>query len=256
MSIATSSPPAHRARRAPTTVRVLVCLPTYNERDNLEAMISALGRVLGRRDRILVIDDGSPDGTGELAERLAEEHEHVEVLHRTCKAGLGPAYLAGFGRALELDAQLVVTMDCDFSHDPRHVPELIAAAMWADVVVGSRAAPGGTDDRPFRRKLISRAGSLYARTMLGLPVRDATAGFKCIRGDVLRRIDLDRVSTKGYAFNIELAYRAVRAGFRIVEHPIAFADRSVGASKMSRTIVFEALLKVPALRAAALIGRL
>jgi dolichol-phosphate mannosyltransferase len=236
-------------------VGVLVCLPTYDERDNLERMIRALGGVLGDRDRVLVIDDCSPDGTGELADRLAEELDFVQVLHRPGKEGLGPAYLAGFGLALELDAELVVMMDCDFSHDPRHVPELVLAARSADVVIGSRSAAGGSDDRPFRRRMISRAGSRYARIVLGLSIRDVTAGFKCMRADALRRIDLDRISTRGYAFNIELAFRAVRAGLRVVERPIAFTDRTAGTSKLNGSIMFEALVKLPALRAAAMARR-
>jgi dolichol-phosphate mannosyltransferase len=237
-------------------IRAVVCLPTYNERDNLEPMLRALALVLGPRDRVLVLDDNSPDGTGDLADRLAQELGCVEVIHRPGKEGLGPAYLAGFQRSLELDAQLVVTMDCDFSHDPQHLPELFAAAERADVVIGSRGTAGASDDRPLRRRLISRAGSLYARVLLGLTVRDATAGFKCVRTDVLRGIDLDHVSSKGYAFNIELAYRAVRAGFAVVESPIAFRDRSVGCSKLDKSILVEALLKVPLLRAASIVGRL
>lgn len=237
-------------------VRALVCLPTYDERDNLAPMVEALGRVLGPRDRVLVIDDCSPDGTGLLADALAARLDYVDVLHRPAKAGLGPAYVAGFRRAIALGARLVLTMDCDFSHDPRHVPQLLRAAEAADVVVGSRAASGGSDDRPFGRRLISRIGSVYARRLLGLRVCDATSGFKCIRVDVLERLDLSRVASKGYAFNIELTYRAVRAGARVVECPIAFTDRTAGASKLDGSIVLEALVKVPALRAAAITGRL
>ncbi|WP_114795134.1 polyprenol monophosphomannose synthase [Gaiella occulta] len=239
-------------------VRALICLPTYNERENIEPMLRALGDALGRDDLVLVIDDNSPDGTGELAERLAASvgRVRVEVLHRRRKEGLGPAYLAGFRRALELGAELVLTMDCDFSHDPHDVPRLIAAAQEADVVLGSRSAAGGIDNRTLGRRLISSGGSLYARTILGLPVRDATAGFKCVRREVLERVALDAIHSKGYAFNIELTYRAHHAGFHVVEQPITFTDRAAGGSKMSWTILLEALRTVPSLRLAALAGRL
>ncbi len=244
------------ARPEKRAVRALVCLPTYNERENIEPMLRALGDVLGPDDLVLVIDDNSPDGTGELAEQLAATLGRVEVLHRQRKEGLGPAYLAGFRRALELGAELVLTMDCDFSHDPHDVPRLIAAAHEADVILGSRSAAGGIDNRTFGRRLISTGGSLYARAILCLPVRDATAGFKCVRREVLERIALDAIRSKGYAFNIELTYRALHAGFRVVERPITFTDRTAGGSKMSRTILLEALRKVPSLRAAAIAGRL
>ncbi len=227
----------------------MVCLPTYNERENLEAMVSALGEVLPDDGRILVIDDNSPDGTGEIADRLAGELDHVDVLHRARKEGLGPAYLDGFRRALELGAELVAEMDCDFSHDPADVPRLVAAAQDADVVLGSRYVPGGgTRNWGLVRRLISRGGSLYAQILLGLPIRDLTGGFKVYRRAVLETIDLDAIDSKGYAFQIEGTYRALRAGFRVVEVPIVFADREVGGSKMSRSIVLEAIWKVPALR--------
>jgi len=227
----------------------VVCLPTYNERENLEAMVSALGGVLPAESRILVIDDNSPDGTGEIADRLAAERDDVEVLHRPRKEGLGPAYLAGFRRALELGADLVLEMDCDFSHDPADVPRLVAAATEADLVLGSRyVAGGGTRDWGRLRRLISRGGSLYAQVLLGVPVRDLTGGFKCYRRAVLEAIDLDAIESKGYAFQIETTYRALRAGFRVAEVPIVFADREVGGSKMSNAIVLEAIWKVPALR--------
>jgi dolichol-phosphate mannosyltransferase len=228
---------------------LVVCLPTYNERENLEAMVSALREVLPDDGRILVIDDNSPDGTGEIADRLAGELDRVEVLHRTRKDGLGPAYLDGFRRALELGADLVVEMDCDFSHDPADVPRLAAAAEDADVVLGSRyVRGGGTRNWGLLRRLISRGGSLYAQILLGLPIRDLTGGFKVYRRAVLETIDLDAIDSKGYAFQIEGTYRALRAGFRVVEVPIVFADREVGGSKMSRSIVLEAIWKVPALR--------
>jgi dolichol-phosphate mannosyltransferase len=228
---------------------LVVCLPTYNERENLEAMVSALGEVLPEDSRILVIDDNSPDGTGEIADRLAGERGDVEVLHRPQKEGLGPAYLAGFRRALELEADLVLEMDCDFSHNPADVPRLVAAADGADVVLGSRYVPGGgTKNWGALRRVVSRGGSLYAQVLLGLRVRDLTGGFKCYRRAVLETIDLDAIKSKGYAFQIETTYRAIRAGFRVAEVPIVFVDRQVGGSKMSNSIVLEAIWKVPALR--------
>ncbi len=227
----------------------MVCLPTYNERENLEAMVSALGEVLPAESRILVVDDNSPDGTGEIADRLAAERGDVEVLHRPKKEGLGPAYLAGFRRAIELGADLVLEMDCDFSHDPADVPRLVAAAGEADLVLGSRYVPGGGTRNWGRiRRLISRGGSLYAQVLLGVSVRDLTGGFKCYRRAVLQTIDLDAIESKGYAFQIETTYRALKAEFRVVEVPIVFADREVGGSKMSNSIVLEAIWKVPALR--------
>ena len=239
-------------------MRVTVCLPTYNERENLEPMVQALSEVLpGHELRILVIDDGSPDGTGELADRLAERHEFVDVLHRPRKEGLGPAYQAGFRRVLSGDAELVLEMDCDFSHDPADVPRLVAAAADADLVLGSRYVAGGRiSNWGAIRRFVSSAGSLYARLLLGVPVRDLTGGFKCYRRAVLETIDLGAISARGYAFQIETTYRTLRAGFRVVEVPIAFVDREAGRSKMSRGIVLEAMWKVPALRAAALGRRL
>jgi dolichol-phosphate mannosyltransferase len=238
-------------------VRATVCLPTYNERENLEPMVRALGGVLGPDGRVLVIDDNSPDGTGQLADRLARELPWVEVLHRTRKEGLGPAYLAGFRHALRTDAELVLEMDCDFSHDPAAVPRLIEGARDADLVLGSRYVPGGSVGNWGRgRRLVSAGGSLYARLLLGVPIRDLTGGFKCYRREVLERIDLDAIRSRGYAFQIETTYRALRAGFRVVEVPIAFVDRAVGGSKMSRAIVLEAVWKVPILRLAALAGQI
>ena len=235
--------------------RATVCLPTYNERENLEPML----RALGEKDvRVLVIDDNSPDGTGKLADRLAAELDYVDVLHRERKDGLGPAYLAGFRRALADGAELVLELDCDFSHDPNDVPRLIAAAEdGVDVVLGSRYVEGGAvRNWGFVRRLVSSGGSLYARVLLGVHVKDLTGGFKCFRRQVLETIDLDAIHSKGYAFQIETTYRALRAGFRVVEIPITFADREVGGSKMSRAIIAEAIWKVPALRVAALFGRL
>jgi dolichol-phosphate mannosyltransferase len=235
-------------------VTAVVCLPTYNERENLEPMLRALG---AHGVRVLVIDDSSPDGTGELADRLAAELDYVDVLHRPRKEGLGPAYLDGFRKALAGGAELVLEMDCDFSHDPRDVPRLIAAANDADVVLGSRYVQGGAiRNWGAARRAISAGGSLYARVLLGVGVRDLTGGFKCYRRAVLESIDLDRVHSRGYAFQIETTYRALRRGFRVVEVPITFVDREVGGSKMSRAIVAEALWKVPVLRLAAVTGRL
>ena len=236
-------------------MQATVCLPTYNERENVEAMVRALGQ---HGVRVLVIDDNSPDGTGEIADRLASELDYVGVLHRERKSGLGPAYLAGFRCALADGAELVLEMDCDFSHDPADVPRLIAAAEdGADLVLGSRYAEGGSIGSwgPIRR-LVSAGGSWYARVVLGTPLRDLTGGFKCYRRKVLETIDLDAITSKGYAVQIETTYRAVRAGFRVVEVPIHFVDREVGGSKMSRAIVAEAVWRVPALRLAALRGRL
>jgi dolichol-phosphate mannosyltransferase len=235
-------------------VHTLVCLPTYNERENLERMVRALGE---QGVSVLVIDDNSPDGTGELADRLAQELDHVEVLHRERKEGLGPAYLAGFRRALAERAELVLEMDCDFSHAPADVRRLIDAAGEADLVLGSRYVAGGSvRNWGLVRRAVSAGGSLYARVLLGAPVRDLTGGFKCYRRAVLETIDLDAISSLGYAFQIETTYRALRAGFRVVEVPIAFVDREQGGSKMSKAIVLEAIWKVPALRLRAALGRL
>jgi dolichol-phosphate mannosyltransferase len=235
----------------PAMLRAVVCLPTYNERENLEPMVRALAAVVDvERDRVLVIDDSSPDGTGTIADRLAGELPWVEVLHRPAKEGLGPAYLAGFRRALELGSELILEIDCDFSHDPADVPRLIAACEGeADVALGSRYVPGGgTMNWGLLRRVVSRAGSFYARAVLGVGVRDLTGGFKCFRRDVLTTLDLERVTARGYAFQIELTYRALLSGFRVQEIPITFSDRTVGGSKMTRRIVLEAMWRVPALR--------
>jgi len=206
---------------------------------------------------VLVIDDNSPDGTGELADRLADELDYVGVLHRERKEGLGPAYLAGFRRALADGAELILEMDCDFSHDPKDVPRLVAAAAEADVVLGSRYVAGGAvGNWGVLRRFVSAGGSWYARMVLGAPVHDLTGGFKCYRRTVLETIDLEAIHSKGYAFQIETTYRALRAGFRVLEIPITFVDREAGGSKMSKAIVAEAIWKVPGLRLAALVGRL
>jgi dolichol-phosphate mannosyltransferase len=231
-------------------MRATVCLPTYNERENLPRMIEALGRVLREGDRVLVIDDNSPDGTGELADALAAEHAFVDVLHREQKEGLGRAYVAGFQRTLAGDAELVLEMDCDFSHDPGDVPRLIEAAeSGADLVLGSRYVAGGsTRNWGLVRRLISRGGSVYTALFLRMGVHDPTGGFKCFRRAVLERLDLDGITPRGYAFQIEMTYRAKQAGFRVVEIPITFVDREVGQSKMSRSVVLEAMWRVPLLR--------
>ena len=235
-------------------MRATVCLPTYNERENLEPMV----RALGERDvSVLVIDDNSPDGTGELADRLAGEHDYVSVLHRPRKEGLGPAYLAGFQRALADGAELILEMDCDFSHNPGDVPRLIEAAAGADLVLGSRYVSGGSvENWGLVRRFVSAGGSLYARLLLGVGVHDLTGGFKCYRRAVLETIDLQAIDSKGYAFQIETTYRALRKSFSVAEVPIRFVDRQEGHSKMSRAIVLEAIWKVPALRLRALLGRL
>ena len=232
-----------------------VCLPTYNERENLEAMLRAL-QPLGVE--VLVIDDNSPDGTGELADRLAAELDFVSVLHRERKQGLGPAYLAGFRRVLAGDADYVLELDCDFSHDPADIPRLLAACeAGADLALGSRYVPGGgTANWGLARRIVSWGGSFYARVILGVSIRDLTGGFKCFRRHVLESLDLDAIESKGYAFQIETTYRVLRKGFTIVEVPIRFVDRTEGESKMTRGIFLEAVRKVPLLRLAALAGRL
>jgi dolichol-phosphate mannosyltransferase len=231
-------------------VRATICVPTYNERANLERLVEALAPHLRAGDRILVIDDGSPDGTGEIADRLAAELPYIDVLHRPVKTGLGPAYLAGFERALASDAELVLEMDCDFSHNPADVPRLIAAAeAGADLVLGSRYVEGGgVTDWGFVRRAISRGASIYTALFLQMGVKDPTGGFKCFRRRVLETLDLDAITASGYTFQIEVTYLARRAGFRIVEVPIVFSDRERGRSKMSRAIVLEAIWRVPLLR--------
>jgi dolichol-phosphate mannosyltransferase len=238
--------------------RAVLCLPTYNEMENLESMIRELAGVLDTsKDRVLVIDDASPDGTGEIADRLAVELSWVSVLHREHKEGIGPAYIAGFRWALAEGAELVLEMDCDFSHTPADVPRLIEAAADADLVLGSRYAPGGgTENWGLVRRFVSRGGCLYAQVLLGMRVRDLTGGFKCFRRSALEAIDLGALSAHGYAFQIETTYRIHRAGLRVKEVPITFVERRAGASKMTGSIVAEAIWKVPLLRLRALIGRL
>jgi len=231
-------------------MRATVCLPTYNELPNLEPMLLALGRVLREGDRVLVIDDNSPDGTGAEADRLAGQLAYVDVLHRERKEGLGPAYIAGFRRVLADGAELVLEMDCDFSHDPNDVPRLIAEAeRGTGLVLGSRYVEGGrVENWGLLRRFVSRGAAVYTALFLHMGVRDPTGGFKCFRREVLDTIDLDAIHSRGYAFQIETTYRAKRAGFTVVEVPITFADREAGHSKMSRAIVLEALWRVPLLR--------
>jgi dolichol-phosphate mannosyltransferase len=233
--------------------RVWVVMPTYNEAANIPGILRAtaaeLERLTDGEYRILVVDDSSPDGTGALAESIAEELGTVEVMHRPVKSGLGHAYLAGFSRALEGNAELVIEMDADFSHDPAHLGDLLGAAASADVVLGSRyVSGGGVQDWGLLRRVISRGGGLYARMVLGVDVQDLTGGFKCIRRQVLEQINLDTVQAEGYVFQIEVTYRALLAGFRVKEIPIVFRDRTTGTSKMSTRIALEAMWAVPRLR--------
>jgi dolichol-phosphate mannosyltransferase len=228
---------------------VWVVLPTYNEADNLEAIVAAVRAVLPAPRRVLVVDDRSPDGTGRIADGLASTHDDVEVLHRPGKRGLGPAYVAGFERALAGRAGLVAQMDADRSHDPADLPRLLAAAEDADLVLGSRYVEGGgvAEWGPLRRA-VSRGGCAYARRVLGVGIRDLTGGFKVFRREVLEAIDLPSLASLGYAFQVETTYRALRRGFRVAEVPIVFRDRRVGESKMSRRIVLEAAWRVPVMR--------
>jgi dolichol-phosphate mannosyltransferase len=241
-------------------VQLTICLPTYNERENLEPLLQMLANVFTENSldaRVLVVDDNSPDGTGELADELARSLPFVSVLRRPRKEGLGPAYLAAFRTALAAGSELILTMDCDFSHNPADVPRLVAAAEGADVVLGSRYVGGGAVRNWGRlRRAISRGGCLYAQVLLGVGIRDLTGGFKCYRRQVLQQIGLERITSRGYAFQIETTYRALRAGFRVIEVPIVFSDREAGRSKMSRTIVLEAIARVPALRLRAARDRL
>ncbi len=229
-----------------------VCVPTYNERENVEALVAAVRQAMddaGIDGHVLVIDDSSPDGTGQIADAMAARDDRVHVLHRTAKEGIGPAYRAGFRHAMANGADLILEMDCDFSHNPRDVPRLIAAAQGADVVLGSRyARGGGVAEWGIVRRAISRGGCLYAQAWIGTSVKDLTGGFKCFRREVLEAIPLDEVSGAGYVFQVEMTYRALLQGFTVVEVPITFTDRTKGQSKMSRGIVVEAAVLVPRLR--------
>jgi dolichol-phosphate mannosyltransferase len=219
---------------------VTVALPTYNELENLPHIVP---EIVVHGYRLLIIDDNSPDGTGRLADSLAADLDGVDVLHRSEKSGLGPAYADGFDRILAEGAEIVIEMDADFSHDPADLPGLVAAVSdGADLVIGSRYVPGGsTPDWPVLRRLISRGGNLYARTMLGIPVRDATAGFRAFSADALRRLPYRQADASGYGFQVEMAWRAHQAGMKITEIPITFRDRTRGKSKMGFPIVLEAM---------------
>jgi dolichol-phosphate mannosyltransferase len=226
-----------------------VILPTYNEAENVERIVRAVLDQMPASARVLVVDDNSPDGTGQIADALADASDSIEVLHRPRKEGLGPAYLAGFHVALDAGAERIIEMDADFSHDPAYLPALLDATETADLAIGSRYVPGGgvTEWGPLRR-FISRGGSAYSRAALGLPVRDLTGGFKCFRREVLEAINIDTIEARGYAFQVETTYRAIQCGFRVVEVPIVFKDRRDGTSKMSKAIVAEAMWRVPAMR--------
>lgn len=247
MSLPATHPPAV-ANRALATADCTVVVPTYNEAENIGQLIPAI--LAHPRLRVLVVDDGSPDGTGAIVGALADAEPRVGLLSRAGKLGLGSAYIAGFRRALAEGAEFIFEMDADFSHDPRYLPDLLAAAeSRADLVIGSRyVRGGGTTDWGLVRQLISRGGNVYAGLILGLPVADATGGFRCYRRRVLEGLDLGKVRSNGYAFQIEMAYRAIRAGYSVAEVPIVFPDRRVGKSKMSRRIVAEALVNVWKLR--------
>jgi dolichol-phosphate mannosyltransferase len=230
-----------------------VCVPTYNEAGNIERFVDALLRVLTVTDdvvgTVLVIDDSSPDGTGRIADSLSERDQRVQVLHRRSKGGIGTAYQAAFAWALERGFDLIAQMDCDFSHDPASLPELLEATREADLVLGSRYVPGGgVSDWPLPRRLISRGGSAYARTILGLEIRDLTGGYKCFRREALEQLPFMRAEARGYGFQIEMTYRAVQAGLTVAEVPIVFRDRKAGTSKMSAGIALEAARLVLRLR--------
>jgi dolichol-phosphate mannosyltransferase len=237
--------PASTPERGPAWL----VLPTYEEATNIERLVAAARSKLPADARVLIVDDSSPDGTGEIAARLAAEHEAVHFISRPQKEGLGPAYIDGFRAALAAGAGLIVEMDADFSHEPAYLPRLIEAAGRADLALGSRYVPGGgVSNWGVLRRAISRGGSAYARLVLGVGVRDLTGGFKCFRREVLEAIDLGAVRSRGYAFQVELTYRAIQLGFDVVEVPIVFRDRQAGSSKMSRSIVLEAIWRVPLLR--------
>ena len=236
--------------------RALICVPTYNESENLPRIVPAI-LAQDPRLEVLVIDDGSPDGTGQLADRMAAAEPRIHVLHRTAKEGLGKAYLAGFRWALERDYAYIFEMDADFSHDPKYLKDFLTAIESADLVLGSRYKSGvNVVNWPMSRLLLSFFANKYVRWVTGMPLTDATGGFKCFRRRVLEAIDLAKVQSNGYSFQIEMSFRATREGFRLVEIPIVFVDRMEGQSKMNKKIVREAIWMVPWLRLAALLGRL
>jgi dolichol-phosphate mannosyltransferase len=225
-------------------VKTLIIIPTYNELENLRPLLEAVFSNAPETD-ILIVDDNSPDGTGNLADQIHEEDPRVQVLHRAGKLGLGTAYIAGFKYAIEHNYDAAFEMDADFSHNPRYLPDFLQAIERADLVIGSRyVAGGGTPNWSLMRRIISGGGNIFARFMLGIPVHDCTAGYRCYRREVLESIGLDTVQSQGYAFQVEMAYRVMKQGFKIVEIPIIFMDRRVGKSKMSRKIFIEALLYV------------
>ena len=227
------------------TLRSLIVVPTYNERENLPLLLEAVLKVVPAQVEILVVDDGSPDGTGKIADEWAARESRVHVLHRTGKLGLGTAYVAGFRWGLDQGFEQLIEMDADFSHDPKYLPVMLKSLESHDVAIGSRYVPGGgTVNWGLGRKVLSRGGSLYARTVLGAPIRDFTGGFNGWRRKVIEAVDVGTLRSDGYSFQIELKYRAFKKGFRWTEFPIVFADREVGKSKMNRRIVFEALARV------------
>jgi len=228
----------------PPIGKILVLIPTYNERENLPPIVSRVRGAVPEAD-VLVLDDNSPDGTGDIADGLAADDDQVRVLHRTRKEGLGMAYLAGFGWALERGYDVMVEMDADGSHQPEQLPSLLAALADADLVLGSRWVPGGSVvNWPFHRKFLSVGGNLYVRFLLGMPISDATGGFRAYRASTLRALDLQKVASQGYCFQVDLAWRATRTGLRVVEVPIAFVERTIGDSKMSQDIVKESLRSI------------
>jgi dolichol-phosphate mannosyltransferase len=225
-------------------MKTLIIIPTYNERENLQPLLQGVFSLAPSTD-VLIVDDNSPDGTGQLADEIAQEHTQVSVLHRAGKLGLGTAYIAGFKYAIEHMYDAAFEMDADFSHDPRYLPDFLKAIQHADLVIGSRYVPGGaTPNWTLLRRIISGGGNIYTRLLLWMPIHDCTAGFRCYRREVLESIDLDSITSQGYAFQIELLYRVRQQGFKIVETPIVFMDRRVGKSKMSRKIFLEGLTYV------------
>ncbi len=237
-------------------MKTLVIIPTYNERENIERVVPL---VLEKDPSIhvLIVDDNSPDGTGEIADRMAKENDRIFVIHRQNKSGLGTAYITGFKFALERDFDYVFEMDCDFSHDPKYIPDFLQTVKEHDLVLGSRYISGvNVINWPMSRLLLSYYANVYSRIVTGLPVRDATGGFKCFRREVLKAIDLEEVKSNGYSFQIEMSFRAWKKGFRIKEIPIVFEDRRLGQSKMSKKIVREAVWMVWRLRLWSLLGKL